>query len=234
MLNQNKNRQFRFLFAILAIFVFGEMSGCNHGNAEVDEQTTEIHPPTVVSSQTTLARVKRAAERDLDTYLAKIPKDRLGEYGFQTLDELKAVEVGPPIPVYNALNSLFSAESPDQDTSLFVATATWRVPLEVTGEWRALATVAQQGGGYRIVDLGAAGLARSLDRERQSLPSNASAPFLLRIHKTRQDWLGYRTQEQEERFRRLEIAPPMDTVRRPPLSRTALVDQLKKSVGVSR
>ena len=157
------------------------LCGCQTG---VDPEALPHSPATVETNPVTMA-----VRHDLPELLAKIPSDRLGDYGFNSVYELRQVEIAAPLPVrvisYNQLKTKPKTRPKIQSTSV------WRVPLLINHEWRALATVEKDGDKYKLVDFGASRLARGLQKTSASIPSNTTDVYLLRDLISRHDYLGY-------------------------------------------
>lgn len=128
------------------------------------------------------------AQRDLPGFLAKIPPGMEANYGFVDRAEFARAKVGRPMPVYNvppvadegAGGADTSAEHP-------IAVGTWRVPVVVGRDVRALITIEAQAGKLRAVDLGATSLAKEVDSFDKAHPGKHRG--LLRLEKFRCDYM---------------------------------------------
>jgi hypothetical protein len=143
-----------------------------------DEETRQVHLTGI---------------REAQRFLNKIPPDRIENHGFRDSADYKRVRVEAPIRMYKAVIS-----EKDGIIRSFQPTTQWRVPLSLDGEWRSLLTVVVVDGSYSVVNLGGASLARELQQKSRQLPKNAIRLHLLRIHETRQDWLGFDTPRNSE------------------------------------
>lgn len=128
------------------------------------------------------------AQRELPGFLAKIPAGMEANYGFTDRAEFARAKVGRPMPVYTvppvadegAGGSDTSAEHP-------IPAGTWRVPVMVGPDVRALLTVEAQDGKMRVVDLGASSLAKEVDAFDKAHPGKHRG--LLRLEKFRCDYM---------------------------------------------
>lgn len=105
---------------------------------------------TVNSENVTLT-----VEQTMIPFLKTIPSNICRYYGIKDTTEINIATVGNPIPVYYL----------DHDTLKF--SNTWRVPLLVNQEFRALFTVFNDNGNYSIVDFGATVLANDIQKYTQ-------------------------------------------------------------------
>jgi hypothetical protein len=176
--------------------------------------------------------VKRAAEKDVGALLDKIPQEAISNYGFDNRAEFDEVVVETPIQVYTPVPGLFSTDSQEIADAIH-PTQSWRVPLSVNGEWRALLTVVRNGERFETVNLGAAGLARTLEKQHRALPGTAIHPYLLRVYEMRRDWLGYRHKnEAEARYIPLSPTAGGQTVAFSPVRESVLIRQIRSKIKV--
>ncbi len=100
-------------------------------------------------------KAKLIVEQTMIPYLKSIPSNIVKYYGIKDTSEITTATIGDPIPVYYL----------DHDTLLF--SKTWRVPLVINHEFRALFTVLSDNGNYSIVDFGATVLAKDIQEYTQ-------------------------------------------------------------------
>lgn len=118
--------------------------------------------------------VMKAVENSTAAFLDNIPDEILANYGIKYRAEIKRASAGLPIAVYTITH----------DTVSF--TNTWRVPLLIDNEHRALFTVfLTPDGEYRIVDFGATILARELSAYQK----DKNFRGLLRVYELHKDFL---------------------------------------------
>jgi len=115
----------------------------------------------------------QVTESSMHHLLDSIPDQLLRNYGINNRNELANATIGKPVGVYNIVNEQL------------VFTSTWRVPLVIQSEYRALFTVVRDDtGNYKVVDFGATGLAQEIFN--QSLSYNIKG--LLRVYELRKDF----------------------------------------------
>lgn len=100
-------------------------------------------------------KVSITVQQTMIPFLKTIPSNICRYYGIKDTTEINIATVGNPIPVYYL----------DHDTLMF--SNTWRVPLLVNQEFRALFTVFNDKGNYSIVDFGATILAKDIQKYTQ-------------------------------------------------------------------
>ncbi len=105
--------------------------------------------------------------------LDSIPDELLTNYGIKNKDEIKKSAIGNPIAVYTI----------EKDSLSF--TDTWRVPLIIDNEYRALFTVIiNSDNKYQVVDYGAVLLAESL----YNFSKDNVLLAMLRVYELRKDY----------------------------------------------
>ena len=204
---------------IAVLFFAAPLIGCQNESAE-----GETFPPATSNAAASDVNrlVHSAGVRDAAAFMRKIPRDRLADYGFKTVSELDEVTVEQPIQVY----AVSPIENDTRQISAFQPTSEWRLPLSVDGEWRVLLTVSKQGRTFRAVSLGAAPLAVELQEKRRSVPKGATKQYLLRVHKTRQDWLGYDVPSHESEYLPLMEDRRQSPTAPSPIRRSLLIDKI--------
>lgn len=137
-----------------------------------------------------LRQVTDAGTAGFQAFLAKIPVGSESDYGFANRDEIARVTLGQPIQTLTVVpDSLANDLIPDKE--YLVPTNEWRVPLSVDEQMRALLTVAKVDGVWRVVGLGAAGLAKELQAFEVSheIDPARQGRALLRIFQAHCDFL---------------------------------------------
>lgn len=134
--------------------------------------------PAATGSFTKLDEIKLATTQQLVTWLDKIPCGQEQYFGFTSRDEFASATIGNPIQTY-----YFSDELEEATEELLVPSNEWRVPVLVNNEYRALLTVTPVEGAFKVVNIGAAGLARELGTK------TGHRNMLLRSFKAKCDFL---------------------------------------------
>lgn len=117
--------------------------------------------------------ITSAVEASMGIFLDGIPDAALKNYGIKERKEVAKSTIGAPLAVYTMAN----------DTLLF--TNTWRVPLVIDDEYRALFTVYKNSDeAFQVVDFGAVKLAQEIDTKRKS----DELYGMLRIYELRKDF----------------------------------------------
>lgn len=114
----------------------------------------------------------KAASEQIDYLIQEIPENELIKYGFNSLDELGKISFDKPIKVYRL----------SDDKIEF--TLTWRIPIVVQNEYRALLTVVKENDKYRAVQLGATQLAEMLYGTK-----HITSLGLLRVYELKRDFI---------------------------------------------
>jgi len=147
-----------------------------------------VPPSASKAADRDLAEIVGAAAAGWQGYSRLIPRDDPAGYGFRSVDELAAVELGAPVEIHAFAYERF-ADSSAGDEALVAFTGHWRVPLLVGGEARAFVTVTEQGGRLTAVEFGAAGLAGELEKYRLGLASDQQL-VLVRYYPQSADFVG--------------------------------------------
>ena len=115
----------------------------------------------------------QAVAGSMKAFLQEIPQDVLPNYGIRNPQEIDKASAGDPVRAY----------MPENGQLKF--TGTWRVPLVISKEYRALFTVVYDPArGYVIVDFGATVLAAEMYRKK--LSSGISG--ILRVYERSRDF----------------------------------------------
>ncbi len=110
-----------------------------------------------------------------------IPDDYIENYGFYSKSEIENAEIGDAIPVFSAKGNEL------------IFTSTWRIPIIVGGNYRALLTVElSDKNEYKIVDFGAHVLAQEIQKKSQGYPFLG----LLRSFKIQSDFVIVKDKEE--------------------------------------
>lgn len=106
-------------------------------------------------------------------FLEEIPSEILSNYGINNQAEINKATIGKPIAVYTIKNGSLSF------------TNTWRVPLVIDNEYRALFTIHKNSDDeYKIVDFGAVLLAEEFFKFKKENDFSA----MLRVYELRTDY----------------------------------------------
>ncbi|MCX6283605.1 MAG: hypothetical protein NTW31_05150 [Bacteroidetes bacterium] len=118
------------------------------------------------------ASILKAAKEQINSFIGDIPVNILPNYGFNNREEFKNVTFDAPFKVYTLKDSNIVFES------------SWRVPVVIDNEYRALLTVIQINGEYQVADFGARVLAGELFAKK-----SVQTCGLLRVYELRSDFL---------------------------------------------
>ena len=132
--------------------------------------------------------ITKVADEELKSYLQKIPFGQEHLFGFENRNEFAQSKIGVPFEVLTLNENFFNDEKVLKDEKYFVSTGNWRVPVIVNNKYKALLTVAKENNNWRIVKIGAKGLANELDRFEQNHPSNTDIK-ILRVFQIKGDFI---------------------------------------------
>lgn len=139
-------------------------------------------------SQQNQSDIIQYVENNRTFFLEEIPSSFLPNYGFSSSEEIANAVVATPIEVFTLFDDTLRS------------TNTWRVPLMVNNEYRALFTVVQgTDNAIEIVDFGAAQLAKILSTENQSGNINA----ILRVYSLHTDFVFDTCSKEEIKFKKI-------------------------------
>lgn len=126
-----------------------------------------------------MEQVRSAAEARLFEFLNRIPVGQEAAYGFRSRSEFVEATPGEPYQMF----TLASRGIPSGQDYALETLNEWRVPVRVRGESRALLTVTRIDEQWRVVDFGAALLARDLAdcEQRNALSPRALHRGILRL-----------------------------------------------------
>ena len=122
------------------------------------------------------AEILQVAERDIYKTLQNIPEGREKLYGFNNREEFEITEFGQVLRMYI------------YDNEEITATNTWRIPVMVKNEYRALASISYINQTLQIVDFGANVLAEDI---QNLINQNTDKQFnsFLRVYELQADFL---------------------------------------------
>ncbi|MCX6286634.1 MAG: hypothetical protein NTY96_05925 [Bacteroidetes bacterium] len=116
--------------------------------------------------------ILKITENQINSFIETIPGNSLANYGFNSREELQKITFDTPVRVYTL-----------KDSNI-VFTSTWRVPVVVDKEYRALLTIIKVNEEYTLTDFGARVLARELFAKKSDHTCG-----LLRVYELRSDYL---------------------------------------------
>ena len=120
-------------------------------------------------------------EDSMKSFLRNIPSDIIKSYGIKDVIEIDNASTGNPIAVYSITN----------DSIIF--TNSWRVPLIINNEHRALFTVIRGiDNESKIVDFGATLLAQTIFERTNIIGNTNNFRGMLRVYELKKDFLFYR------------------------------------------
>jgi len=108
--------------------------------------------------QVNTEEAKKMVEVTMKPFLKAIPIDMLPYYNIGDTNDINKAVIENPIPVYYLENDSLKFSN------------TWRVPLNINDEYRALFTVLFSNEAYSIVDFGAAVLAEDIQKYTKETP----------------------------------------------------------------
>ena len=98
-------------------------------------------------------KIQRTVSENMHIFTDSIPNYLLPNYGFNNRNEIQKAIIENPIKVYTIKNKEI------------IPTNTWRIPISIDGEYRALFTVIKEDNGeYLLVDFGAIRLAKEIQK----------------------------------------------------------------------
>ena len=108
------------------------------------------------------------AEQGLHSFLNKIPKEQMNEYGFFKGESFDHVYLGNPFKLYQITPIALSSYKPgDSIDSIISETHLWYFPIMLNDENRAILVVDLMDNNWEVVSLGYANLARELGKVTQ-------------------------------------------------------------------
>ncbi len=132
-------------------------------------------------NETDLNKMEKAAH----SFISAIPEDVISNYGIDSDQSIEASMLGLPVQVFTI-----------SEGSL-VTTDSWRVPLLIGNEYKALFTIIEEtDGGFMIVDFGATTLAQEL----YSAIEFQEVKGILRVYELRRDFFIILNPEGETEF----------------------------------
>lgn len=120
-------------------------------------------------------KIQRTVSENMHIFTDSIPNYLLPNYGFNNRNEIQKAIIENPIKVYTIKNKEM------------IPTNTWRIPISIDGEYRALFTVIKEDNGeYLLVDFGAKWLASELQKRLTD-----DEMHLLRVYELKTDFAFY-------------------------------------------
>ena len=118
---------------------------------------------TNINAQTNqVSIISEAAKAELLDYLNKIPEGQETMFGFNDRAEFLAAEIGNPYEMITLKKDFLKDEKLVSNKDYLISTNNWRVPIVVANEARALLTVSKIDNQWKVVKIGAKGLANEL------------------------------------------------------------------------
>lgn len=130
--------------------------------------------------------ISEEINRSIMLFLDNIPQNVLKNYGINNESEIKESTIGDPIAVYTI------------ESNILKFTNTWRIPLIIDNEHRALFTLYKNSDNeYKIVDFGAVLLAKEFSKFGKENDFSA----ILRVYQLRKDFFMCKDNKDEWKFR---------------------------------
>ena len=144
------------------------------------------------------SEIIQIAKNSLPVFLEKIPIGLEEQYGFKSRKEFVTATVGKPFQVFS-LSPVFWGDEKLSPQQLIQPLTEWRIPVIVNGEYRALLTVAKMNDDWKVVDFGAAGLAKELEAfgGKNMVMGNEVHCILLRIFQLQCDFVIIKNYDEE-------------------------------------
>ncbi len=120
--------------------------------------------------------ILQTAKKQINLFIDNIPNENLNDYGFKNKEEFEKISFDTPIKIYTL-----------KDSNI-VFTSTWRIPIVIDNEYRALLTIIKENEEYKIVDFGACVLAKEISAKKTNQTLG-----LLRVYEIKSDFIieGY-------------------------------------------
>ena len=136
---------------------------------------------SVLFSQTDLSRdIVAAANEGYTAYLQKIPPGKETLFGFKNRDEFAIAKIGKPYQIFQ-LTKQFFTDTILTDENYVVPSGEWRVAIVTENENRVMVTVAKMEGNWKVVGIGAAGLASELESFEKLTNESGQGGKILRV-----------------------------------------------------
>jgi len=132
--------------------------------------------------------ITTVANEELKSYLQKIPVGQEHMFGFNNRNEFSKSKIGVPYEVFTLTANFFDNEKIEKGQNYIISTGNWRVPIVVGNEYKALLTVSKENNKWKVVKIGAKGLARELDKFEQN-HSSISDLKILRVFQLKGDFI---------------------------------------------
>lgn len=105
-----------------------------------------------VTNNAAIDSILLTAKNQIHSFIDMIPEENLPDYGFYNKGEFDKITFEKPYNIYTL-----------EDTNV-VFTTSWRVPISINGEYRALLTIIKENSNYLAVDFGAKTLSKELNK----------------------------------------------------------------------
>jgi len=140
------------------------------------------------------SEVLDAATTGLPFFLEKIPPSAQQLYGFASTDEMSAAQLGTPLQMHTLTPAaLQKSSSSSTVSSLLSDTTMWFFPVLLQRQSKAMLVVDQEGGTWKAVSLGYAGLGHELNQLLAEWPeSKGFHPQLVAVFQAKQFYFTVR------------------------------------------
>ena len=128
-----------------------------------------------------------AANSGYANYIEKIPKGDELKYGFKDRNEFALAKIGKPYQIFT-LNKEFFSDSILANKNYITSSNEWRISINVNNEPRVLITVAKMNGVWKVVGIGASGLANELGEFEKLYRSPNQWGMILRVYQMKCDF----------------------------------------------
>lgn len=142
--------------------------------------------------ETAPQEVIQAAIDGLGPFLKAIPSQDLDHYGFSDQKELAQAKLGKPFKVYTITpDKILNYNQENELAALISSTNLWFFPISYQGKARTILTVDLVNGKWKAVSIGSSGLAKELEKVKNTWPeSNGYDLLLIRIYQAQSDFVA--------------------------------------------
>lgn len=130
-----------------------------------------------------------AANKGLASYLEKIPVGQETLYGFKNRDEFPSADIGKPYQVNTLSAEFFGDIELRSDKNYLEGVGEYKFPVVVNGEYKIMLIVSRMKEGWKVVAIGATGLAKELQDFERNYSSNNQSITLLTVHQLQGDFV---------------------------------------------
>ena len=139
-------------------------------------------------SKITSKYIEDVASTDLLSFLERIPSGNEKLFGFDDRANFSKAIIGEPFEIFTLSSNFFLDDSLNKFSNYIVSTGIWRAPIMVNNQVKALATISIENKKWRIVKIGAIGLANELYKFFKMNKSLTNFKFI-RVYQIKSDFI---------------------------------------------